>query len=140
VAAPHGLTVTQDARLREFAFGQWEGLTWDEILASRPQLRTASVTGAARYAPEGGETFDDVTQRVRSFFEDVRTRDRGHVVIVSHAGPLHAALAVLGAADAGDASAHAVSFSPASLTRIAMEERGARLIILGDVRHLHPAG
>jgi broad specificity phosphatase PhoE len=36
IAAPHNRVVVPDARLREFAFGQWEGLTWDEIVARFP--------------------------------------------------------------------------------------------------------
>ncbi|MEO6834804.1 MAG: histidine phosphatase family protein, partial [Candidatus Tumulicola sp.] len=99
VAAPHGLAVTTDERLREFDFGEWEGSTWDEIVVARPHLRDLGATAANRYAPEGGETFDDVQARVRSFLDDLRARDAGHAVVVTHAGPLHAALAVLGLND-----------------------------------------
>lgn len=144
VAAPHGLDVTRDARLREFSFGAWEGLTWDEIVASRPQLRDLGATAARLYAPDGGERFEDVTARMRAFFDELATRAPGneqHVVAVTHAGPLHAALEILGIGpDAGAAGPQAVSFSAASLTRVAMDAGRARLITLSDVRHLHPAG
>ena len=46
------------------------------------------------------------------------------------AGPLHAALSVLGL------SAEGQRFAPASLTRITMEDGRPRLISLSDVRHL----
>jgi broad specificity phosphatase PhoE len=140
LAAPHGLGVIADPRLREFAFGDWEGLTWAEIVAARPHLGVADLTDASRYRPEGGETFADVTARVRAFVGDLRARDdRGHVVVVTHAGPLHAMLDVLGVVATENAEGHSVRsiFLPASLTRVTMEADGARLITLSNVRHLH---
>ena len=56
VAEPHGLEVRRDPRLREFDFGEWEGLTWDEIVATRPHLRERALTSASLYSPDGGET------------------------------------------------------------------------------------
>jgi broad specificity phosphatase PhoE len=138
VAAPHGLPVTPDSRLREFEFGQWEGLTWAEIVADRPHLRTMGLTDAGRYRPEGGESFTDVTARVRAFLDELQSGE-GQIVIVAHAGPLHAALDVLGVARGNDQETRR-SFSPASLTRITMDAGEARLITLNDVRHLHSTG
>jgi broad specificity phosphatase PhoE len=134
VAEPHGLAVRQDARLREFDFGAWEGLTWDEIVATRPHLQEQALTAASLYAPDGGETFALVCERIRPFFDELRGNPVGHAAIVMHAGPLHAALAVLGLAAEGQ------RFGPASLTRITMEEGHPRLISLSDVRHLDSAG
>ncbi len=140
VAAPHGAIVTTDERLREFEFGKWEGLTWAEILATRPHLRPMTVADADRYRPEGGESFADVTARVRAFVEELRPGDGGHVVVVTHAGPLHALTDVLGVFAGQEDAIVRRAFSPASLTRVAMEADGARLITLNDVRHLHSTG
>jgi broad specificity phosphatase PhoE len=141
VAAPHALEVAAEPRLREFDFGDWEGLTWPQIVATRPHLEDGARTAAALYAPDGGETFEAVCARVSSFFADLRANPAGHVAVVMHAGPLHAALAVLGLVpQAADGSTLAANFAPASLTRIAMEAGRSRLITLSDVRHLHTAG
>ncbi len=141
VAEPHGLAVRGDARLREFDFGAWEGLTWDEIVATRPHLRDAKHTAATRYAPEGGETFEAVRQRVASFLAEIAGEGSPgrRLAVVAHAGPLHAALAALGLPPT-DEFGNAAMFSAASLTRIAMDGGRSRLITLSDVRHLHPAG
>lgn len=131
VAEPHGLAVQPDRRLREFDFGAWEGLTWDEIVATRPHLGEASWAAASLYAPEGGETFDAVRRRVGEFLEQLASaRSVGHVVVVTHAGALHASLAALELGGLG------VTFKPAGITRIAMEEGTSRLISVSDVRHL----
>lgn len=142
LAKPHGIAVIADPRLREFNFGEWEGLTWAQIVATRPHLRDRGSTAAKLYTPEGGESFDIVLARVAAFFSDIRQRHpQGHVVVVTHAGPLHAALAVLHARlPLADVDHLSVAFSPAGVTRIAMEEDAARIITLNDIRHLDSAG
>jgi broad specificity phosphatase PhoE len=134
VAEPHGLQVTTDPRLREFDFGAWEGLTWDEIVSTRPHLRSNALTAASLYAPDEGETFAVVCERVRSFFDELLQQPARHVAVVMHAGPLHAAFAVLGL------PADGIRFAPASLTRITMEDGHPRLRTLSDVRHLDSPG
>lgn len=141
IAEPHGLPVTEDRRLREFAFGDWEGLTWAEIVADRPHLRDVGVGAAKLYEPEGGETFAAVCQRMQAFLDEVQARPEAHVLVVTHAGPLHAAMAVLDPVDpnAVQRESH-VTFAPASFSRLAMERGRARLITLNDVRHFDPTG
>jgi broad specificity phosphatase PhoE len=137
IADPRGLHVETDVRLREFDFGAWEGLTWDEIVKRWPHLRDIGWTDAKAYEPEGGEHFTAVCARVEAFLRDVRGSGAERVLVVTHAGVLHAVLAVL--ADAlGETREEALgrAFSPASITRIAMEGDRARLITVNDVAHL----
>jgi broad specificity phosphatase PhoE len=141
VAKPHKIDVVTEARLREFDFGTWEGLTWDEIVATRPHLRDQQTTAARRYTPEGGESFEAVRERVASFFDELETRGaQGRIAIVTHAGPLHAALAVLSSRmPSGPIEPIGISFAPGGVTRITMEAGVARLITLNDLRHLDSA-
>jgi broad specificity phosphatase PhoE len=128
------LDIASDARLREFDFGQWEGLTWPEIVARWPQFEARLPTQARRYEPVGGERFEQVIARMRSFLEDLRSRaPAGPVLVVTHAGALHAAVEEL-APEGFDP--RGMVFSTASITRIAMEGDGARIISLNDVSHL----
>jgi len=140
VGAPHALAIVPDARLREFDFGQWEGLTWDEIVTANPHLAGRGSTAAKLYAPQGGETFAQVCARVASFLTDVRGGgDGAHLAIVTHAGPLHAMLAVLGL-ERSEAPGDNLSlrFTPGGITRIAIEAGGAKIVELDSVRHLEP--
>ena len=137
VAQPHHLPVRIDARVREFDFGAWEGLTWPEIVERWPEFRDQGATMAKLYAPDGGERFEDVCVRVGAFLDDVRCMPYENVLVVTHAGVLHAVLEVLGEAvqdRPGDGLS--VSFSQASITRIAMNDEQVRLITLNDVSHL----
>ena len=140
IAGLHGLDVRLDPRIREFDFGAWEGLTWDEITERWPEFRDQRATAAKLYQPQGGETFERVCERVRAFLDDVRRRPEEGVLVVTHAGVLHAVLAVLGETLRDrPADGLSVSFSQASITRIAMNGDEARIITLNDVSHLDPA-
>lgn len=133
VAATHDLDVRLDERLREFDFGDWEGLTWDEIASRFPNAAKSGRTAARAYAPEGGERFSTVCQRVLAFLEDARASSARRVVAVSHAGVLHAFADVL-LGDRVDATE--LSFAPASITRIAFKGDRALLVALNDTDHL----
>ena len=88
VAAVHGIEVTVDPRLREKNFGTWEGLTAVEIAERFPD--------AQRGQWGDGETTEEVAQRVQAVLGRIRQlHPDGPVLVVSHGGPLRAALAAL---------------------------------------------
>jgi glucosyl-3-phosphoglycerate phosphatase len=133
ILAERNVALTTDARLREFDFGEWEGMTWTEIVARWPQFNER-LPMLGKYEPVGGETFTHVAARVRAFLDELRASvTTGHVLVVTHAGALHAAMEVL--APEGFDPVGTV-FSTASITRVAMEGGRARIIILNDVSHL----
>ncbi|MDJ1157743.1 histidine phosphatase family protein [Chelatococcus sp. SYSU_G07232] len=94
---PHDYDV--DERLREIAFGQWEGLTWGEIRARDPQGHRASRADRWHYVPPGGESYAMLAERVRPFMEGL-TRD---TVVVSHGGVARALLALFAGAPKDEA-------------------------------------
>jgi len=110
--------VEPEPRLREMQFGSWEGLTWAEIVARTPALAGQSPTAPAIYRPDDGESFDEVSERVRPVLADVtvRLRPAGRALLVSHAGVMHALLRV--ALDEPDEASLGVTFLPASIMRL----------------------
>jgi broad specificity phosphatase PhoE len=128
----HGAEITFDDRLREFDFGRWEGLTWDEIVAANPHLAGHGSTAVKLYAPENGESFPQVRRRVASFLDDITRQNWRAAAVVTHAGVLHAVFSVLGLEPPE-------RFTPGGITRIAMEEGGASVLSLDDRRHLDDA-
>ncbi len=123
-----------DPRLREFNFGEWEGLTWSEIVARWPQLGRRLPTQARLYEPIGGERFEHVQARVRAFLHDLRENAAAKcALVVTHAGALHAAMEVLRPEGFDPLG---MVFSTAGITRVAMDGSRARIISLNDVDHL----
>lgn len=103
-----------DPDWREMQFGDWEGLTWEQIVAANPQLDASNETAVKAYTPGGGETFDALCERVARAVERAAADvpDDGAVLVATHAGPLHALLRVL----LGDTQLK-VRFLTASVTR-----------------------
>jgi alpha-ribazole phosphatase len=84
-----GLAPVEDARWQELDFGAWEGLAWDAIPLA------ASEAWAADYwtlSPPGGERYRDLVERVAAAIEDLPAGEA--TAIVTHAGPIRAALAL----------------------------------------------
>ena len=131
VAGARAVPLVEDARLREFDFGRWEGLTWDEILALDPELARRPRSAARYYRPAGGESFESVRLRVRAFLDDVIARDESPIAIVTHAGVLHAFCAEL--------DLETTRFSAGGITRITIAGGRARIASLNDVTHLDSA-
>lgn len=93
ISEKHGLPVNVDSRLREMSFGDWEGLTYEEIRTRWPEAMDAWLGDPLRVAPPGGETLVQVTGRVRGALGDVIERNIDQtVVLISHGGPLRVLL------------------------------------------------
>lgn len=90
LAAELGAPVVYDARLMELHFGEWEGLTWDEI-----DRRLLDIWGESyiHEGPPGGESLLELVERLREFLQELQGVEK--VVIVSHAGVIRAAMHLL---------------------------------------------
>ncbi len=119
-----------DPDWREMAFGAWEGLTWEEIVARFPELAVRPANVPRFTTPHGGESFECLCTRVERALATLLARvpPGGKALAVTHAGVLHALLRTL--LGAPEADALSVRFVPASVTRFAFGESGARLLTL----------
>lgn len=90
ICACYCVELAIDPRLAELHFGEWEGTRWDMI------DREQSDRWAQDYwntAPPGGETYRQLYERVSRALSDISRQDARRVAVVSHAGPIRAALA-----------------------------------------------
>ena len=108
---------TEDARLWEQDFGEWDGLS----LANVPDIGELSSEQLAEHRPPGGESFQDVCARVQpALLEWVARSSDERLAVVAHAGVIRAALALVFKSDDRDCQARALSFAvdPLSLTHL----------------------
>lgn len=93
LAAPHRLTPIVEPALREFAMGQWEGLTAEEIRALDAAAFRAWMADVGRFHFPGGESLQDLEARVWPAFQRILARHAGGTVaVVAHGGSNRAIL------------------------------------------------
>jgi alpha-ribazole phosphatase len=72
---------------REIGFGDFEGLTYDEIAARYSGLYRKWMEEPTEVAFPNGESFDEMRRRVLNAFEAIRCKHEGETIaIVSHGG------------------------------------------------------
>jgi len=87
LAAPHGLAPIPIRDLREFAMGQWEGLTAQEIRALDEEAFVRWMSDVAGYQFPGGESLAQLAARAWPAFERIAATHAGRAVaIVAHGG------------------------------------------------------
>jgi broad specificity phosphatase PhoE len=80
-----------DDRLKEIAFGDWEGLTWPEVSARDPVKASEREADKWGFPLPGGESYAMLSERINPFFNAL-SRD---TVVVSHGGVARALLSQL---------------------------------------------
>jgi broad specificity phosphatase PhoE len=85
IAAPQRLSVREDAAFQEMAFGDWEGLSRDEVNARFPALYRAWAETPHLARLPGAETLAEVRARVLAGLETLRAAHDGHTIcLVAH--------------------------------------------------------
>jgi len=118
-----GLPVRTDAVFQEADFGEWQGLTAEEIEERWPgQLEPWHTKANIR--PPGGESIEEVGERLRRGLDELRAGggDRT-VVVVSHAVSIRAALGVTMGAQPSSWSQLRVAPASVSIIRLFTDRR-----------------
>jgi broad specificity phosphatase PhoE len=93
-----------DERLAEIAFGEWEGLTYDDVLAQDKDVVGRRESDKWGFLPPGGENYAQVTVRVSAWHATV-VKD---TVVAAHGGTARALIAHLGIVPRDDATHYAI--------------------------------
>jgi broad specificity phosphatase PhoE len=78
-------TLTEDTRLREIHYGNWEGKTREEILKEDPNAFLLWDEDPFSTSPPGGEKVEGVWERAIAFFQEkIVPEKEKNILIVSH--------------------------------------------------------
>jgi broad specificity phosphatase PhoE len=138
IAKPHRLPVETDPAFSEMAFGEWEGLTREEVAARFP-----AAYEEWRHAPHllriaGGETLAEVAERARGAVQELAAAHTGEmIVLVTHA--IVTRLIVLDALGLGPERLWTVDATPAGITEIEYEPGWATVHRMNTLAHLEAA-
>jgi probable phosphoglycerate mutase len=111
----------REPRLREIAFGEWEGLTYPDVLKRDRTVVERREQGKWLFRAPQGETYEEVARRVGGWYA---TLDRD-TVVTAHGGTARALVAHLGVAPPEEAAHKPIEqgvvyvFAGTTLTRYA---------------------
>lgn len=71
---------------REIRLGDWEGLPVAEVARRFPDAWLERGTHLATYRPPGGESFEDLKERVIPAFDRIVYEAEGDIMVVAHGG------------------------------------------------------
>jgi len=132
-ATATGMEIRYDERFGEVFVGEWEGLPFEEIVASDEQLARMFREQEAMFglAP-GGESGAELRARVLPAVEELLETTEGDVAVVAHGGVINAYVASLLGLEQD------MFFLPdnTSLNTVVVEDGAPRVRFLNDVRHI----
>ena len=80
-----------DPRLAEISFGEWDGLTYAEIMTRDKDIVATREADKWAFVPPAGESYADVARRMGEWYAALR----GDTVVAAHGGTARALLAYL---------------------------------------------
>lgn len=87
LADAYGRDIATHPSFRERSFGEWEGMSFEEIRAAWPDAFTAWASDPLNHAPVGGESTRAVRDRVVPAIEGIVARHAGErIAVVAHGG------------------------------------------------------
>ena len=130
IAARLGLEVEVAPEINEIGFGDWSGLTFDEL--GRDPRWTSWNAARSVTRPPGGETMLEAQGRAVRFTEHLREKHRdGAAALISHADLLKALLAYFFGLSLDGVGRFEIG--PASLSTVAVGDWGAKILTLNEV-------
>jgi ribonuclease H / adenosylcobalamin/alpha-ribazole phosphatase len=135
VAAATGAALQADDDLAETDFGQWEGLTFTEVMGRWPDEMTAWM-GSTDVAPPGGESLAGAARRSLAALDRLLSAHaQKTIVVVSHVTPIKTI--VCRALLAPPAALFRINLDVASLSEVDWYADGPALLrSLNDTAHL----
>ena len=130
------VTATVEDGLAEIAYGDWEGMTIDEVKARWPEAYDYWADDVASRGTPGGETAFQVAARAMRVLEAIRTRHTsGNVLVVSHKATLRIITCALLGLDVR-LFRERLAQPVAAVSMFAIVEGAARLMWRGDRTHV----
>lgn len=129
--------ITTHVGLRERSFGEFEGLTYDQIGADFPEESQKWRSRDPHFAPPGGESLVQLRARVATTLDEIASQHLGqHVVLVAHGGVLDALYRL--ATQLADGAPRTWNLGNAVINRLLWTPQGTTLVGWGDDAHLQP--
>ncbi|MDP2210752.1 MAG: alpha-ribazole phosphatase [Candidatus Aquicultor sp.] len=89
IADNFGVDVIETEGLREIDFGDWEGLSYNEIMERDKETLDSWIENPTGVDIPGGESWPAFAARVNAAFDDIlKNEDGDAIALVTHGGPI----------------------------------------------------
>ncbi len=91
VLGDRAIEIVQRDQLRELNFGDWEGMSWQDIEQANPEQLYNLWKDPANYQPVNGEKILELVERITCEFKRIAEKHKGETVFVAvHGGVVKA--------------------------------------------------
>jgi broad specificity phosphatase PhoE len=131
-----GINLDVRPELNEIAYGEWEGLTKDDVSQKHHDDYISWLADPAWHAPTGGESAIAVAQRCLDVIEEIRKRfSSGNILIASHKATIRIVLCSVLGIDVGRFR-YRLACPVGSVSLVEFTSDGPMLKTLADRSHL----
>lgn len=124
LSARHDLPLACDDRLMEVGFGDWEGLTANEVELAQPGALQRFYADPITHAPPGAEPLADFQRRIDAVRQDLLQRYAGqHVLVICHAGVIR--MMLVGVLELPFSSLFRIDVAHGGITRLQCDDDGS---------------
>lgn len=136
IADPRGLTVEQDARLREILVGEWETRFFGNAFYENPESARLFMFDSEKWTGKGAETFPQVRERMYAAIEDLAKKNDGKTIaLVSHGVSLRCFLSKVYGVNLSDIETVPICKNTA-VTKVEYENGKFNVLFKNDFSHL----
>jgi probable phosphoglycerate mutase len=136
IAKAVGLNIQLRNGLKEMFFGEWEGVSLEEVKARHDKDYNNWMTEPAWNPPTGGETGMQVASRAAMVIAEIENQfTEGNVLVVSHKTTIRLMLGSLLGIDSGRYRDR-INMPVASVSLVRFDKYGPMLLKHGDRTHL----
>lgn len=90
LAGSLGLSLTPEAALIEYDFGDWDGCRYEEVWQRDRERVLAFWRDPAAHPPPGGESIAQLCARIGALEERLQREGGGHLLLLTHGGVIRA--------------------------------------------------
>lgn len=123
--------------LKEMGFGLWEGLENEELIKLYGDENYIFWNKPEEYSPNGGETFDELFQRINNSLNYILNNSKeGNILVVSHGISIKALFAIINKTKLKDFWEE-IYVDGTSLSIIDIKDDKMEIILKGDTSHMY---
>ena len=138
IARPHRMSVEPKEDLREINFGDWEGLSFQEIQKSYPHEFSKWQNNIMDFTTPHGESILELKGRVETAFSEIlNSAIENNVVIVTHGGPIRVILSRILSPNALETTFWKIKQDNAALNIIENIDNTQVISLVNDTSHLN---